>query len=554
MRCCSPWRARALLNGCAYLTRASETQQGVSPPGENRSPDISGDGRYVAFESDATYDAGDTGLHTDVFVRDNVTRSVVRVSVTSTGDAADGSSFDASITHTGRFVAFASSATNLAPVDTNGATDVFWHDRDTDADGIYDEPGAIRTVEVSAGAGITGNGQSSSPSIAEHGGESLVAFQSVASNLPVSPPDTNGLQDVFFVRIDVTTGQPTFMFTVSYNRMQGEEANGASRQPDIIRRADIYAVAYVTAATNVTPLYGDTNGHDDVVVWFCFALGCDGRRATYLAPQPNDEQFMPSLVPNSTKVVYASRATNLAPGDPTTGGEIDVFMSDFVLGGTTALSRTAAGFEPNGSSFNPSASANGTRVAFESNASNLVSGDTNGMTDVFVRAAPGFTQRVSTSALLAEADFGSEAPSISDDGVYVGFMSRARNLRTPDTNPSMDIFVRAAVVPEIDSVKAVDPNTQAEIPPVLHPGMNELVVRGRGFGSSITGLLGDGVTVSVHYVDPAELRLHAVVAPGTPAGPRTLSVANLGTGLGTNAGSLQNCTNCVQIAAKLRAR
>ena len=116
-------------------------------------------------------------------------------------------------------------------------------------------------------------------------------------------------------------------------------------------------------------------------------LACDGRRATYLAAQPNDEQFTPSLDPTSTKVVYASRGTNLAPGDPTTGGEVDVFMSDYLSGGTTALSRTAAGFEPNGSSFNPSSSGNGTRVAFESNASNLVPGDTNGMTDVFVRAA-----------------------------------------------------------------------------------------------------------------------------------------------------------------------
>jgi hypothetical protein len=542
----------ALFNGCAYLTRASETQQGVSPPGENRSPDLSADGRYVAFESDATYDAGDTGLFTDVFVRDNVTRSVVRVSVTSNGDPANGSSFDASITPTGRFVAFASAASNLAPVDTNGATDVFWHDRDADADGIFDEPGAIRTVAVSAGAGITGNGQSSHPSVTERGGQSLVAFQSLATNLPVSPPDTNGVEDVFYAVIDVATGQPNSVFTVSYNRVQGEEANGPSRQPDIRLDSDLLAVAYVTAATNLTPLYGDTNGHDDVVVWFCFGLGCDSRRATYLAPQPNDEQFMPRLVPRSgnpptARVVYASRATNLAPGDPTTGGEVDVFMSDFVLGGTTALSRTAAGFEPNGSSFNPSASSDGTRVAFESDASNLVGGDTNGTTDVFVRAAPGFTQRVSTSALLAEADAGSEAPSISADGAYVAFTSRAGNLRTPDTNPAADVFVRAAVVPEIDSVMAVDPNTQAEIPPVLHFGANELVVRGRGFGSAITGLLGDGVTVSVLYVDPAELRLQAVVAPGTLPGTRTLSVSNLGTGLGVNAGALQNCTNCVQI-------
>ena len=124
----------------------------------------------------------------------------------------------------------------------------------------------------------------------------------------------------------------------------------------------------------------------------------------------------------------------------------------------------------------------------------------------------------------------------------------ADNLETPDTNPDNDIFVRAAVVPEIDAVVAIDPNTQAEIPPVLHPGNNTLLVRGRGFGPVVTGLLGTGVTVTVSSVLPDRLVLSADVAAGTAAGTRTLGVANLGTGLGVNVGALQKCTNCVQIA------
>ena len=132
--------------------------------------------------------------------------------------------------------------------------------------------------------------------------------------------------------------------------------------------------------------------------------------------------------------------------------------------------------------------------------------------------------------------------------MYVAFSSRADNLETPDTNPDADVFVRAAVVPEIDSVVAIDPNTQAEIPPVLHPGTNELLVRGRGFGPVVTGFLGTGVTVTVLAVQPDQVRLRAVVAAAAATGPRTLGVANPGTGLGTNAGALQTCTNCVQLA------
>ena len=186
-------------------------------------------------------------------------------------------------------------------------------------------------------------------------------------------------------------------------------------------------------------------------------------------------------------------------------------------------------------------------MAFESSASDLVPGDTNAVTDVFVRA-PGFTQLASTNALLGAANFASGAPSISSDGAYVAFASGADNLETPDTNPGADVFVRAAVVPEIDAVVAIDPNTQAEVPAVLHPGNNTLLVRGRGFGPVVTGLLGTAVTVTVLTVLADRLVLSADVAAGTAAGTRTLGVANLGTGLGETAGTLQRCTNCVQIA------
>jgi Tol biopolymer transport system component len=529
------------VNGCAYLTRASETQQGVSPQGDGEHPDLSYDGRYVAFDSPAPLDPADTNGVTDVFVRDNKTGAITRVSVASNGDAGDGPSADPSISDNGRFVAFESQASNFSANDANNADDVFWHDRDADGDGIFDEPGAMSTTVTSAvdGAGTTGNGASTDPSITPDG--SFMAFESLASNL-VSPADTNGVSDIYGAQL----GLPLNVLLSSQGAVL---ANGPSRDPDI--RIDLPAaelvVTFVTGATNLTAS-ADTNNHDDVVVLRRGMAGQTIAPVRGSAPLPDADQFSPRFVVNGTQVVYASAATNLAPGD--TGSQIDVYVSDYVTGSTSCLSRTPSGAEANGDSYEPSPSADGSRVAFTSNASDLVPDDTNDALDVFVLAAPGFTQRASTTALLAQTnyDLGSAEPAISGDGVYVSFSSIAHNLEAPDTNPNLDIFVRASVVPEIDSVVAIDPNTQTEIPPVLHPGTNELLVMGRGFASSVTGLLGNGVTISVLSAQPDQVRLRADVASGAAAGPRTLSVANLGSGIGINNGSMGACTNCVQIA------
>ena len=92
-------------------------------------PSLSANGRVVAFASGATnLVAGDTNAATDIFVHDLTTGQTVRVSVDSAGIQGNGASFSPSLSADGQLVAFASSATNLVPGDTNGAEDIFVHD------------------------------------------------------------------------------------------------------------------------------------------------------------------------------------------------------------------------------------------------------------------------------------------------------------------------------------------------------------------------------------------------------------------------------------------
>src|SRR5262245_45282034 len=111
--------------------------------------------------------------------------------------------------------------------------------------------------------------------------------------------------------------------------------------------------------------------------------------------------------------------------------------------GTFRISVNSSGAQATGAfSRNPSISANGDVIAFESDASDLVAGDTNGMTDVFVRVvSTGVTTRVSVSSAGTEGNGASGDPHISDDGKIVAFASAATNLVAGDTNARADIFV-----------------------------------------------------------------------------------------------------------------
>jgi Tol biopolymer transport system component len=161
----------------------------------------------------------------------------------------------------------------------------------------------------------------------------------------------------------------------------------------------------------------------------------------------NGNSFDPSISADGRFVAFDSFASSLVGGD--TNGESDIFVRDRRKGKTRRVSVSSAGAEANGRSFindiGSPISADGRFVAFQSDASNLVGGDTNGSSDVFVRdRRRDKTRRVSVSSAGAEANDNSVGPSISADGRFVAFASWATNLVAGDTQgyPNADIFVR----------------------------------------------------------------------------------------------------------------
>jgi len=142
-------------------------------------------------------------------------------------------------------------------------------------------------------------------------------------------------------------------------------------------------------------------------------------------------------------VAFDSDASNIVPGD--TNLRRDIFVRDTLTNTTTSVSVDSAGNQQNSSSsFKVSSiSADGRFVAFESSASNIVPGDTNGNTDIFVRdRLTNTTTRVSVDSAGNQANSASETPSLSGDGRFVAFKSFASNLVPGDTNSESDIFVR----------------------------------------------------------------------------------------------------------------
>ncbi len=217
--------------------------EGNGESGFNSAPAISANGRYVAFESLAgNLVPGDANGFEDVFVRDRKLHKTLLVSVSSAGVQGNDISYNPAISSDGRFVAFASNASNLVSGDSNAATDVFVRDRKLH-----------KTYLVSVGAnGVPGNGASDFGSISADG--RYVSFDSDASNLVAG--DSNGYTDVF---VRDRKLHKTFLLSVG---KAGVQANNISADPSI--SADGRYVAFVSLASNLGG--GDTNGFLDVYV------------------------------------------------------------------------------------------------------------------------------------------------------------------------------------------------------------------------------------------------------------------------------------------------
>ena len=398
--------------------RVSVGPGGAQANESSSSPALSAEGRFVAFASFATnLVPGDTNNNSDVFVRDRRTGTIRRVSTGPGGVQGDRGSFNPALSADGRFVAFESRATNLVPGDFNRVEDVFVRDRWS---------GTTERVSTGPG-GVQGNRDSFDPALSPDG--RFVAFTSRAGNLV--PGDTNGQTDVF-VR-DRRTGV-TERVSVGPG---GVQANNSSDSPAL--SADGRLVAFLSWASNLVP--GDANGWPDVFVWDRQTGVTERVSVGPGGVESKAESRSPALSADGRFVAFASDATNLVPSD--TNLDSDVFVRDRQTGVTRRVSLGPGGVQSNGFSFGPALSPGGRFVAFESNANNLVPGDTNDTWDVFIRdRRQGRTERVSVGPGGAQGDLDSSEPAVSADGRFVAFSSVAGNLVPGDTNIVSDVFVR----------------------------------------------------------------------------------------------------------------
>lgn len=282
------------------------------------------------------------------------------------------------------------------------------------------------------------NDCSYSPSVSAEG--RFIAFQSYATNLVAG--DANGEADIFLRDRD-TNGDRQFslddMSTIRVNvATGGGEANGHSYGPVVT--ADGRAVFFSSHADNLVA--GDTNGVSDVFR-YDVTTGTTARVSLTAAGAEADGSCTaarPSA--DGTKLLFLSDATNLVAGD--TNDQMDVFLRDLVTGAVERISVATGGSEGDG----PSTSHGGMTiddrfVLFGSYATNLVAGDGNGQPDVFLRdRVAGITTRVSLASDGSEANERSWPGAIAADGSRIAFSSFATNLDPRDTDDFGNVYWR----------------------------------------------------------------------------------------------------------------
>ena len=255
--------------------------------------------------------------------------------------------------------------------------------------------------------------------------------------------------------VPASSGQTTRV-SVSKTGVEGNfDSSGSSIS------ADGRYVAFASYAGNLVSR--DTNGASDVFVKDRVTGAVERLSATTRAIEGNGDSYLPAISSDGRFVVFVSEATNLVRHD--TNGAADVFIKNRASGTIRRVSVSSTWKQARGwSQLQPSISAQGRYVAFSSTAANLVPGDTNKITDVFVRdRVARTTERVSVSTGGQQADDGSYLlhPSLSSDGRFVVFSSNADNLVPGDTNSAGDVFIRDRVAQTTRRVSVTSAGGQA---------------------------------------------------------------------------------------------
>jgi hypothetical protein len=451
----------------------------------------------------------------------------------------------------GRYIAFTSGATNLVSGDTNGKRDIFLRDLAADT-----------TERISVASDETeGNDHAYEQSISDDG--RYVAFTSYASNLVTG--DSNSVRDVFLrdrtagttERISIASdetqavmtsiepaisgdGKYVVFSTESYNLVSGDtnavrdvfvrdlaagtterisvasdetEANGISESnASSSISTDGRYVTFTSAATNLVS--GDTNGAGDIFLRDRTAGTTERISVASDETEGNGTSGGSAISTDGRYIAFTSGATNLVSGD--TNGKTDIFLRDRTAGTTERISVASDETEGNGDTYlSVVISADGRYIAFTSGATNLVSGDTNATNDVFVRdLAAGTTERISVATNSAQANGASAEPVISTDGRYVAFRSLANNLVSADANEREDIFITLTEKPGYYT-GCINSSTHA-----LYN-----VALGTSPSSACTG--GD-TQVSADYGDITSVTAGTGLTGGASSGAATLSLADDG--------------------------
>ena len=575
------------------VLRVNVSAIGTQADSASDAPSISADGRYVAFASNAgNLIAGDANFQTtDIFVKDLATGEVMLANWQ--GVSANAGSYEPALSGNGRLVAFESDATNLVGGDANGVRDIFVRNLDLDAsprpitpgnilvmleNGIaceYTRTGSlVQQLNVPVADTVGGASMLRDAVVDDHGrahfyngtfGPYLTTYDSETARYEnhtfpgwntvgnvthggigyfadaVYVTDQNlsdasgivrfsltdfsaqrfaegqsyqdlnvGLDGLLYALHDgypatsIDVYHPVSQLLVKTIHLSGDmyaaDIRGIAVDPDgLIYGAGWNGTIYkfdssgailgsLQVAGNLSDIDISAQGEliaadwsrnvyttsTDLAGFSSFSVTVGSAYTMHVAftdaaPQPtpttagpsilsasknaagapaNGNSFNPAISVDGRYVAFESDATNLVAGD--SNGARDIFVKDLQTGAIWCASTNAQGVAGNGASSSADISADGRYVAFQSDAPNLVPGDTNGITDVFVKdIQTGALWRVSTNALGTGGDAASTMARISADGRFVAFESAATNLVPDDTNFHTDIFVKDLLTGEV---------------------------------------------------------------------------------------------------------
>lgn len=386
---------------------------------------ISGNGETVIFAAQGDdLSANDSNGQTDIYAKDIATGTLDLISINTLGSSSSVQTNQASVSDDGRFVAFASFADDLVDNDTNNKVDIFLRDR---------QAGTTTLVSVSTG-GSQGNNHSQEPHISGDG--RYIVFKSSATNL-VTFPTLNTSESIFIY--DTQTGD-TELISISTT---GTDSNGGSQLPSV--SDDGNYVAFSSSSSNL--IASDTNNANDLFVRNRSA----GTTQRVSLDKNNNELIycgcIQSKISGDGNVVAFTTGEALAATD--TNSKSDAYVRDISEGSTELVSQNS-GILGNDNSSGTDISDDGRFVVFLSSATNLVSEDTNSTSDILVadRLHDSVT-RVNLSDSGAQANGVSHSATISDSGLKIAYASQATNLVVSDTNGMQDVFI-TTLQPEDD--------------------------------------------------------------------------------------------------------